>query len=66
MIGQDDIENKEANYFAMHLLMPTEFLLRDTKDGFDLTDDAAVKRMADRYKVPVALMALRLSEILRP
>lgn len=65
MIGEtDSVENREANHFAMHLLMPTKFLLKDIEGGIDLTDDAAVKRLADRYKVPVALMALRLREIL--
>lgn len=64
MIGTpQSIEDIEANYFAMHLLMPTDFLLRDIGGGIDLSDDRAVKRLADRYKVPVGLMAMRLQEI---
>jgi Zn-dependent peptidase ImmA (M78 family) len=64
MIGEaDSVENREANHFAMHLLMPTEFLLKDIEGGIDLTDDAAVKRLAERYRVPASLMALRLRDV---
>lgn len=59
-----DVEDIEANYFAMHLLMPTQFLLRDIGDGIDLTDDREVERLAKRYKVPQSLMAIRLNDLM--
>lgn len=59
-----DVEDIEANYFAMHLLMPTQFLLRDIGDGIDLTDDDAVKKLAERYQVPASIMAIRLQELM--
>lgn len=66
MIGEaDSVENREANHFAIHLLIPTKFLLKDIEGGIDMMDDLAVKRLADRYRVPVAVMVLRLQEVLR-
>lgn len=59
----DHIMEKEANEFAMRLLVPTEFLLKDMEAGIDLTDDRAVERMAHRYRVPVAVMVLRIQQV---
>jgi Zn-dependent peptidase ImmA (M78 family) len=61
------VEEREANYFAMCLLMPEEMLLADIKKagGIDVTNDAAVKKLADRYKVPAVTMALRIGQLIR-
>lgn len=55
-----DRMNAEANAFAMELLMPTKFLLRDAA-GVDLCDDNAVAKLAKKYGVPAAVMAARLA-----
>ncbi len=52
----------EANAFAMELLMPSEWLLRDM-EGIDLFDEKRLERIAKRYRVPVALMMLHLGKI---
>lgn len=52
----------EANEFAMELLMPAEWVARDAA-GLDLADDAGVQRLAQKYRVPTAAMALRLGAI---
>jgi Zn-dependent peptidase ImmA (M78 family) len=56
-----DIEH-EANIFAMELLMPTDFLLKDLKamGGIDVSDDDGVAKLAKKYHVSQALMALRI------
>lgn len=54
----------EANAFAMELLMPSEWLLRDLK-GVDLFDEAKLAKIAKRYRVPVSLMMLHYGEIIR-
>lgn len=66
MAGMTDIE-AEANAFAMELLMPTEFLLRDLKQmgGIDLADDAQITRLAKKYRVAVSLMAIRIGQLVR-
>lgn len=60
-----DIE-AEANAFAMELLMPSEFLLRDLKQmgGIDLADDEQVAKLAKKYRVAVSLMAIRIGQLL--
>lgn len=60
-----DIE-AEANIFAMELLMPTDFLLRDLKQigGIDLADDVQITKLAKKYRVAVSLMAIRIGQLL--
>ena len=60
-----DIE-REANLFAMELLMPTSFLERDIKQmgGIDFADDRDIDKLAKRYKVSHSLMAIRLGQLL--
>src|SRR4051794_37208458 len=63
MSGHDHIMEKEANEFAMRLLVPTALLLKDMKGGIDLADDRAVEALAHRYRVPVAVMVLRIQQV---
>lgn len=54
----------EATAFAMELLMPREWVLRDSK-GLDLLDEPAVEKLAKRYRVSPTLMAIRIGELRR-
>ena len=55
----------EANMFAMALLMPTPMLRSDIrKYKPDLTDDMAISKLAKRYRVPFATMAIRIGQVM--
>lgn len=54
------VEEAEANIFAMYLLVPDTLLEKEPL--IDLTDDNALARMAKRYKVPMGVMAARLGQ----
>ena len=60
-----DEMDAEANYFARCLLMPREFLLRDLRalDGFSLTEDDDIKRLAKKYGVSMGMLAIRIHEV---
>ena len=64
-MATSDIDEREANLFAMELLMPCAFLLADIKKmgGVGIDDDAAMKKMANRYKVSVTVMAFRIGQL---
>ena len=66
LVPTSDIEEREANLFAMELLMPRAFLLADIEKmgGVDIEDDAAMMKLAKRYKVSVTVMAIRLAQLL--
>lgn len=57
---------KEANYFAMHLLVPTEMLRAELNrlGGIDVCDDrtGALKKLAKRFGVSETIIAFRISE----
>lgn len=55
----------EANIFAAHLLMPSHFLAKDLRKGFDIEDDQLVGQLARKYKVSVQAMSLRLAAYAR-
>ncbi len=52
----------EANAFAMELLIPFDWIVRDSA-GLDLCDEDGVARLAKKYRVPVTTMAVRIGEI---
>jgi Zn-dependent peptidase ImmA (M78 family) len=55
---------KEANYFAMCLLMPAHLVKQEVaKLTIDLTDDTAIKSLAKTFDVSMTAMALRLSQL---
>ncbi len=65
-----DPEEIEANRFAAELLMPEAMLKRDLLEqdipGLDVSDEHAletVRWLADRYKVSVQAMAIRLATL---
>ncbi len=54
----------EANAFAAALLMPEDFLRDDLHNRtVDMFDEAAVKRLAQRYQVSVQALTIRLMEL---
>ncbi|MCU1283313.1 MAG: hypothetical protein JWM53_6859 [bacterium] len=54
----------EANAFAAALLMPEGFLRDDLHNrSFDMFDEAAVRRLAQKYKVSVQALTIRLIEL---
>ncbi len=62
----DPVEENEANYFAMCLLMPEEFVRAEVRKmgGFDIEDDRAMSALASKFGVSVTLMTLRLGQIM--
>jgi Zn-dependent peptidase ImmA (M78 family) len=55
-------QEEEANYFAMHLLIPEHLLAQDLARPIDLADDKAIRTLAKRYQVPLSVMVMRLIE----
>ena len=59
----------EANAFAFELLMPEAWLKRDIgPDGIDIEDDKRIAKLAQKYRVSVSVMTLRIGQLmgLRP
>lgn len=58
-------EDIKANLFAMELLMPEQFVRTEIikMKKFDLTDDKSMKALADKFKVPTTIMAMRVGQI---
>lgn len=56
---------REANYFAMHLLVPSNLLRAELAKigGVDLSsDDGTLKRLAKKFGVSDAVIAYRIGE----
>jgi|SRR5450759_1488160 len=54
----------QANAFAAALLMPEGFLREELQDrAFDMFDELAVRRLAQKYKVSVQALTIRLMEL---
>jgi Zn-dependent peptidase ImmA (M78 family) len=52
----------EANAFAMELLMPTEWLMRDLgPSGIDIEDEKRMGALAKRYRVSLPVMIARIA-----
>jgi Zn-dependent peptidase ImmA (M78 family) len=63
--NMSDEQEREANIFAMCLLMPEDFIRRDM-DGvkeIDLIEDKRIKALAKRYGVTEQMMVMRLCEL---
>ncbi len=62
----DDME-REANLFAMELLMPYDFIMRDLREmgQIDVENDPRIKDLARRYKVTEQLMTMRLAQLMK-
>ncbi len=57
-----DAMNAEANAFAMELLMPFDWIVRDSA-GLDLEDEKRLNALAKRYLVSPVVMAVRIGEV---
>lgn len=54
----------EANEFAMELLMPTEFLMRDLGPlGIDIEDEKRMGALAKKYRVSLPVMIVRIAQL---
>jgi Zn-dependent peptidase ImmA (M78 family) len=60
--NDEPVEHREANAFAMALLMPADWLRREVAEmgGFDPTDETAARKMAQRYGVSPIMLAFRI------
>lgn len=52
----------EANAFAMELLMPFDWIVKDC-NGIDVSDERAVSKLAKKYRVAPTVMAMRIGEV---
>jgi Zn-dependent peptidase ImmA (M78 family) len=61
----EDVQEIEANAFAAALLMPDEFIRRDTvKMIIDVEDSDQIEKLARRYEVSTQAMTFRLMNLL--
>jgi Zn-dependent peptidase ImmA (M78 family) len=62
MTEQDKEQEREANLFAIALLMPARFIHQDMEgqSPLDLENDQRIKSMAKRYGVTEQMMTARL------
>lgn len=58
-------EDREANLFAMALLMPEAWVRREVqkRGPLDLCDDKKMEELAQVFGVPQTLMAIRIGQI---
>ena len=60
-----DVEENEANYFAMCLLMPESFVRAEVAKmgGFDIENDRDMAKLARKFGVSSTLMATRIGQL---
>ena len=60
-----DAMDREANAFAMELLMPEFLLLPELEKmgGCDIEDGKKLKRLADKFRVSPQVMAVRIGQL---
>lgn len=60
----DEEQEREANMFAAHLLVPSKFLRAEVKrmKGVDLIDPEGISHLAAHFQVSEGLITLRLLE----
>ena len=60
-----DAEEREANYFAMCLLMPESFVRAEMKKigAIDIVDGTGIEKLARKFKVSAPLMTLRIGQL---
>lgn len=66
MTQKDTREDKEANHFARAILMPEKFIRKELekqkKEKIRNTEDS-IKLLANKFKVSVVQMTIRLTEL---
>lgn len=57
--------NAEANAFALELLMPEDWIVREVRaaGGVDIEDSHRLEALAKRFRVSVNMMIFRLGQI---
>lgn len=60
-----ETEEAEANYFAMCLLMPEQFVRDEIKKigKIDAVDGTGIEKLARKFRVSVPLMTLRIGQL---
>jgi len=58
---QDKDLEREANVFALMLLMPQKMIMADIKAGIDLGSDDDFKALAKKYGVSKTALAARIA-----
>jgi len=58
-----DDEEREANIFAMELLMPEHLVRQEIRLPLDLERDPEIKRLAKLFQVSVQVMTIRLTKL---
>lgn len=61
----DENDDREANYFAMQLLVPTSMLVTAVRElgGIDLSEeDGVIEKLARQFEVSTSCIAFRLAE----
>ena len=68
MSDDGQIEEAEANAFAMELLMPEQFVRQEVRKfkSFDLCNSKHVAELAKKFQVPESIMAMRIGQLLKP
>lgn len=61
----DEVEDAEANHFAISLLLPKDMVRQEVRamGGVDIADDADVKMLARKFGVSISLMAFRIGQL---
>lgn len=61
-----EVEEAEANYFAMCLLMPEDIVRREVRrlGGIDLADDKHFIILARKFQVNVGMMGIRIGQLM--
>lgn len=62
VLTKQEVEEAEANYFAMCLLIPEKFIRADIEQH-EYLDEEKIEALAHKYQVPVSLMCLRLVDL---
>ena len=59
--------DRDANEFAMHLLVPSEFLRLELEKigGVDIENDKAVAKLARKFRVSTQVMTIRIVQELK-
>lgn len=63
--NSNEVEDTEANYFAMCLLMPAEVVKKEVRamGGVDLANDDNLRALARRFGVSMTAMAMRIAQL---
>lgn len=59
----DSVIEREANIFAVELLIPEKWIRRDAPDNLDIESDPRIVALAAQYGVSQQLMVMRLMEL---